>query len=103
MLQPALTRLINQAKKKLACIKKTQKNPKKKWFVQFVAPNQKITFEHNLKWYFINIITHKITLQNIVRAPRDMKYDILLLRNLLSAQLNSLGECTLPVVPSKQT
>ena len=36
-------------------------------------------------------------LLNIGRAPRDMKYYILLLRKLLSAQLNSLGLCTLPI------
>ena len=45
----------------------------------------------------------KITLQDIVRAPMDMYNDMILLRKLLSAQLNSLGECTLPIMPSKET
>jgi hypothetical protein len=44
----------------------------------------------------------KITLQDIVRAPMDMYNDMILLRKLLSAQLNSLGECTLPIMPSKE-
>ena len=32
-----------------------------------------------------------------------MQYDMILLRKFLSALLNSIGECTLPIVPSKET